>query len=58
MSPFEVVYGRPPLVLSTYEKSMARNEEVERELLARNEIIAKVKKELEKAQGRMKKYYD
>ena len=58
MSPFEVVYGRPPPVLSTYEKGMARNEEVERELLARNEIIAKVKKELEKAQGRMKKYYD
>ncbi|KAK0595267.1 hypothetical protein LWI29_005087 [Acer saccharum] len=37
---------------------MTRNEEVERELMARDEVVAKVKKELEKAQGRMKKYYD
>ncbi|KAK0607064.1 hypothetical protein LWI29_008719 [Acer saccharum] len=57
-SPFEVMYGRPPLMLSTYDKGMAQNEEVERELVARDEVIAKVKKELEKAQGRMKKYYD
>ncbi|TXG61145.1 hypothetical protein EZV62_012508 [Acer yangbiense] len=33
----------------------ARNEEVERELMARDEVVAKEKKELEKAQGRMKK---
>ena len=58
MSPFEVMYGRPPPMLSTYEKGTARNEEVERELMARDEVVAKVKKELEKAQGRMKKYYD
>ncbi|KAI9195047.1 hypothetical protein LWI28_011135 [Acer negundo] len=58
MSPFEVMYGRPPRMLSTYEKGTARNEEVERELIARDEVVAKLKKELEKAQGRMKKYYD
>ncbi|KAK0580275.1 hypothetical protein LWI29_000190 [Acer saccharum] len=51
-------YRRPPPMLSTYEKGTARNEEVERELMARDEVVAKVKKELEKAQGRMKKYYD
>ncbi|KAI9165235.1 hypothetical protein LWI28_010143 [Acer negundo] len=45
-------------MLSTYEKGTARNEEVERELIARDEVVAKVKKELEKAHGRMKKYYD
>ncbi|TXG57126.1 hypothetical protein EZV62_018439 [Acer yangbiense] len=45
-------------MLRTYEKGMARNEEVERELMARDEVVAKVKKELEKAYGRMKKYYD
>ncbi|KAI9153591.1 hypothetical protein LWI28_013554 [Acer negundo] len=58
MSPFEVMYGRPPPMLITYEKGTARNEEVERELIARDEVVAKVKKELEKAHGRMKKYYD
>ena len=58
MSPFEVIYGRPPLMLSTYKKGTARNEEVERELIAKDEVVAKVKKKLEKAQGRMKKYYD
>ena len=58
MSAFEVMYGRPPPMLSTYEKGTAQNEEVERELMARDEVVAKVKKELEKAQGRMKKYYD
>ncbi|KAI9186883.1 hypothetical protein LWI28_021871 [Acer negundo] len=58
MSPFEVMYGRPPPMLNTYEKGTTRNEEVERDLMARDEIVAKVKKELEKAQGRMKKYYD
>ncbi|KAK0595973.1 hypothetical protein LWI29_011581 [Acer saccharum] len=45
-------------MLSIYEKRTARNEEIERELMARDEVVAKVKKELEKAQGRMKKYYD
>ncbi|KAI9161896.1 hypothetical protein LWI28_021814 [Acer negundo] len=43
--------------LRTY-KGTTRNEEVERKLMARDEVVAKVKKELEKAQGRMKKYYD
>ncbi|KAI9173955.1 hypothetical protein LWI28_009289 [Acer negundo] len=58
MSPFEVMYGRSPPMLNTYEERTARNEEVERKLIARDEVVAKVKKELEKAQGRMKKYYD
>ncbi|KAL5838392.1 hypothetical protein ACOSQ3_015561 [Xanthoceras sorbifolium] len=58
MSPFEVIYGRTPPGLSTYEVGTAANDEVEKELMTRDEILAKVKKELEKAQGRMKKYYD
>ncbi|KAI9161880.1 hypothetical protein LWI28_021619 [Acer negundo] len=58
MSPFEELYGRLPPMLSTYEKGMARNEEVERELMARDEVVVKVKKKLKKAHGRMKKYYD
>ncbi|XP_038977535.1 uncharacterized protein LOC120108056 [Phoenix dactylifera] len=37
---------------------MARSEEVEQELLARDEVLANVKRELRKAQERMKRYYD
>ncbi|KAI9173394.1 hypothetical protein LWI28_000664 [Acer negundo] len=35
------MYGRPPLMLNTYKKGTARNEEVERELMARDEVVAK-----------------
>ncbi|KAI9184998.1 hypothetical protein LWI28_003237 [Acer negundo] len=35
------MYGRPPPMLSTYEKGTTRNEEVERELIARDENVAK-----------------
>ncbi|KAI9165351.1 hypothetical protein LWI28_012377 [Acer negundo] len=52
------MYGQPPPMLSTYEKGTTRNEEVERGLMARDKVVAKVKNELEKAHGRMKKYYD
>ena len=57
-SPFEVVYGRSPPTLVSYERGTAKNEEVEKELLARDEILVKVKKELKRAQERMKRYYD
>ncbi|XP_042974628.1 uncharacterized protein LOC122306261 [Carya illinoinensis] len=39
-SPFEVVYGRSPPTLVNYEKCTARNDEVENELLTRDEILA------------------
>ncbi|XP_042969094.1 uncharacterized protein LOC122301779 [Carya illinoinensis] len=57
-SPFEVVYGRPPPLLVSYEKGSASNNEVEQELIDRDEVLAKVKRELKKAQTRMKKYHD
>ncbi|KAI9157842.1 hypothetical protein LWI28_028922 [Acer negundo] len=41
MSPFELMYRRPPPMLSTYEKGTTRNEKVERELIARDEVVAK-----------------
>ena len=37
---------------------MTVNEEVEQELVARDEVLAYAKRELEKAQGSMKKFYD
>ena len=45
-------------MLVNYEKGTAKNEEVEKELVTRDEILVKVKKELAKAQQRMRKYYD
>lgn len=57
-SPFEVIYGRLPPLLNSYTKGMARNDEVDRELITRDEVLATVKKDLKKAQERMKKYYD
>lgn len=57
-SPFEVVRGRPPPVLANYERGTAKNDEVKRELITRDEILVKVKKELMKAQARMKSHYD
>ncbi|KAL5763434.1 hypothetical protein ACOSP7_019698 [Xanthoceras sorbifolium] len=58
ISPYKVIYGRTLPGLSTYEIGTAANDEVERELMTRDEIMAKLKKELERAQARMKKYYD
>ena len=57
-SPFEVIYGRVPPMLASYEKGMAQNEEVEEELKAQDEVISIAKKALLKARKRMKKYYD
>lgn len=57
-SPFEVIYGRVPPMLNSYERGMAKNEEVEEELRVRDELLSNVKKALMKAQERMTKYYD
>lgn len=47
------MYGWWSSMLNTYAKETAQNKEA-----ARNEIISKMKNELEKAQGKMKMYYD
>ena len=57
-SPFEIMYGRPPPTLHPYDVGVAQNEEVEREMKAREEALSKAKRKLEKAQERMKKRYD
>ncbi|KAL5842626.1 hypothetical protein ACOSQ3_013229 [Xanthoceras sorbifolium] len=43
MSPFEVIYGRTPPGLSTYEVGTATNDEIEKEMMTRDEIVAKRK---------------
>ena len=45
-------------MLCTYEKGTTNYEEVEKELVARDEVPARVNKELEKAQESMKRYYN
>lgn len=53
-----MVYGRPPPLLVSCEKGVSRNHAVEQELLDRDEVIAKVNRQLKKVQKRMKKYHD
>ncbi|KAH7526809.1 hypothetical protein JRO89_XSUnG0053200 [Xanthoceras sorbifolium] len=57
---FDVPAGRlaPRRLILHFRTLTGTNDEVEKEMMTRGEIVAKVKKELEKAQGRMKKYYD
>ncbi|XP_038978713.1 uncharacterized protein LOC120109046 [Phoenix dactylifera] len=57
-SPFELVYGRTPPTLTRYEIGTTKNFEVEKELLAREEVLKIVKRELKKSQERMKKFHD
>ena len=45
-------------MLCTYEKGITKHEEVEKELVARDEVLVRVKKESKKAQKSMKRYYD
>ncbi|XP_038979199.1 uncharacterized protein LOC120109538 [Phoenix dactylifera] len=57
-SPFELVYGRPPPGLHRHERGTAKNEEVEQTLAGRDEALTNARRELKKAQERMKRYYD
>lgn len=44
--------------MANYEKGSTRNHGVEQQLINTGKVIVKVKRELEKAQNRMKKYHD
>jgi len=57
-SPFEVVYGRPPPTLLSYEPGSSGLEAVDRSLLERDEFIMEVKDRLQLAQQVMREYYD
>ena len=58
LTPFEVVYGRPPPSLPQYIQESTNLEAVESELATRDAILAKLKSKLRKAQETMKIYAD
>jgi hypothetical protein len=57
-TPFEVVYGRPPPVLTRWVQGETRVEAVQRELLDRDEALRQLREQLLRAQSRMKEQAD
>ncbi|OIT35255.1 putative mitochondrial protein, partial [Nicotiana attenuata] len=58
VTPFEVVYGRPPPTVSRYVKDNLTNPAVAASLRQRDEVLAILKANLIQAQERMKVYVD
>lgn len=58
MSPFELVYGRPPPSLRSYTPGEARLPAVDKALGDRDEFLAEVRDRLEQAQQHYKAVYD
>lgn len=58
MSPFEAVYGFKPPSLATYVKGVSSNAAVDDTLRTKDEILALLKENLNRAQTRMKQYAD
>ena len=57
-TPFEIVYGRPPPSLLSYVAGTACNVVVEKELVARDEVLKELRENIRLAQSRMKIYAD
>jgi hypothetical protein len=57
-TPFEVVYGRPPPVITRWVQGETRVETVQRDLADRDEALRQLKTQLLKAQERMKMQAD
>nr|KYP66317.1 Retrotransposable element Tf2 [Cajanus cajan] len=58
ITPYEVVYGQPPPSLPQYLIGTSRNEAMNSDLTAREELLAKLRSKLLKAQSTMKHYAD
>ena len=54
MSPFQILYGRLPPTISRYIRGSTGNALMEQHMLQRDEVLAILKKNLTKAQTRMK----
>ncbi|PNX77561.1 transposon Tf2-1 polyprotein [Trifolium pratense] len=57
-TPFEIVYGRPPPLLSRWVQGETRVESVQRDLLDRDEALRQLKSQLLRAQEKMKSQAD
>lgn len=58
MAPFQVVYGRPPPALRTYDRGSAGVPAVEQALADRDEFLTEIRDRLVPAQDYAKLYYD
>ncbi|KAF2303719.1 hypothetical protein GH714_021458 [Hevea brasiliensis] len=57
-TPFQVVYGREPPKLLTYDSGSSRVDAVDKALLDRDSILVDIRQRLQQAQQCMKTYYD
>ncbi|XP_024156291.1 uncharacterized protein LOC112164308 [Rosa chinensis] len=58
MTPFEALYGYPPPAISPYLPGSTAVAHVDQQLRDRDELLQLLKKNLKKAQARMKGFYD
>jgi len=58
LTPFEIVYGKPPPTVLDYVPSATSNEAAQSLLETRHTLHLKLKRKLQKARERMKKYAD
>lgn len=58
MTPFEIIYGKPPPTILDYVTGMTNNEVVQTLLESRQQLHSKLKQRLKKAQDAMKRYVD
>ncbi|XP_061369307.1 uncharacterized protein LOC133312169 [Gastrolobium bilobum] len=54
MTPYEAVYGRPPMMIPHYPRGLLKVEAVDSVLSQRNEILSRLKTHLERARNCMK----
>ena len=57
-TPFQALYGRPPLVLVNYLVESSPVNEVDRSLIDRDQLLKELKGNLQRANNRMKQYAD
>lgn len=55
MTPFEVLYGRPPPSITRYIRGTTSNALVETQMVQRDELLLQLKRNLARSQDRMKK---
>lgn len=58
MISFKTLYGRLPLVCIAYESGSSSNKFVDIELKERDEVLMQLKKNLDRAQEQIKKYFN
>lgn len=54
-TPFEILYGRPPPLILGYKRGLSVVDEVDKQLCDRDDMLAKLKMSLQRAQHRMLK---